>query len=403
MQKEKITIDQLVNKTKEWLINSSYSSGYLQHFSATTNRLLKYAANCEITYFTTDVGIEFLEVCYSISQKYVGNNRKPEQLRHIQILSEYQLHGSIMVKERRRSYCFPQKFKEAADGFIQHRIFVGIVPKSIQINKLYLERFFNYLCGNGIDSPSEITIKAIHGFVLSLYGFSKPTGNHMLRTVREFMKYCFQNGCHMQDLSGTVPHIYYDKTARIPSSYSASEVEKLLASVDRGNPGGKRDYAILLIIVRLGIRSSDIRNLKFENFYWEQERLRFVQQKTGYSISLSLFEDIGQSIIDYIKYGRPDSTSSNIFIRHRAPFQVFCTSAIYSLVHRYMLKAGIYTETRKSGPHALRHSLASRLLEHKIPLPIISEILGHADSNTTLIYLKMDVEQLRKCALEVAL
>lgn len=76
----------------------------------------------------------------------------------------------------------------------------------------------------------------------------------------------------MQDLSGTVPHIYYDKTARIPTSYSASEVEKLLASVDHGNPGGKRDYAILLIIVRLGIRSSDIRNLKFENFDREQER-----------------------------------------------------------------------------------------------------------------------------------
>lgn len=403
MQKEKMPIDQLVKETREWLLNASYSSSYLDHFRSTTNKLLKYASNCEITYFTTDIGMEFLEVCYSVSQKYVGSNRKPEQLRHIQILSEYQLHATVVVKERRRSYCFPQKFKETADGFIQHRIFVGIVPKSIQINMLYLERFFNYLCGNGIEYISDITINTIHGFVASLYGFSKPTGNHMLRTVREFMRYCFHNGCHMQDLSGIVPRIYYDKTARIPSSYSASEVETLLGSVDRGNPGGKRDYAMLLIIVRLGIRSSDIRSLKFENFDWEQERIRFVQQKTGNSISLPLFEDIGQSVIDYIKYGRPNSTSSNIFIRHRAPFQVFSTSAIYSLVHRYMLRAGIYTENRKSGPHALRHSLASRLLEHKIPLPVISEILGHTDSNTTLVYLKMDVEQLRKCALEVAL
>ena len=116
---------------------------------------------------------------------------------------------------------------------------------------------------------------------------------------------------------------------------------------------------------------------------------------------MPLPEDLGLAIIDYLKFGRPKCDDQRIFIRHRAPIGPFISSSIYSIVSGYVSKAGLLIQGKKRGPHALRHSLASRLLEENIPLPVISEILGHADTNTTAVYLSIDISKLRICALEV--
>lgn len=106
-------------------------------------------------------------------------------------------------------------------------------------------------------------------------------------------------------------------------------------------------------------------------------------------------------MIDYLKFGRPQCDSQHIYVRHRAPIEPFISRSIYSIVSGYISKAGLLAQGKKIGPHALRHSLASRLLEENIPLPVISEILGHADTNTTAVYLAIDIGKLRACALEV--
>jgi integrase len=186
----------------------------------------------------------------------------------------------------------------------------------------------------------------------------------------------------------------------LPSSFSPDEVERLLAVVDRDSPLGKRDYAILSLAAKLGLRSGDIRALRFEHIDWENNTIRFVQNKTGEPLSLPLLPDVGWAIIDYIQHGRPVSDTPEIFVRQVPPH---VPMRYYdSLMVKYLQKANISTErVRHHGLHALRHSLATTLLEQETPIHVIQEVLGHLDSNTTQRYISVDVEQLKSCAMEV--
>jgi len=160
-------------------------------------------------------------------------------------------------------------------------------------------------------------------------------------------------------------------------------------------------FVIILLIARLGLRSSDVANLRFSNIDWENEIIRLTQVKTGNPLELPLLQDVGESIIMYLKNVRPKTESDHIFIRQVSPYTDFKPAAVGALVRHHLLKTGIHLEGKKKGSHVLRHSLARRLLEHKIPLPVISEILGHTNTETTMTYLRIDIAELRKCALEV--
>ena len=394
-------VRQTIRQLREWLITVGYSKGYISHFNYTTYQLIKFMDFHGIATFTIKIGLRFLKEKHQYDPKMKATSTNAARLRFLQMLSEYQLHGAVIPKARVRTYVVPTAFQEATTGFLAQRRFIGIIERRISVIQLYLERFFNYLSGQNVTDISQISIVHIHGFLKFIVGFSKQTGNHTLRTVRQFLDFCGKNGYHPDNLSAHVPNIHYEKRARIPSTYSRDDIMKLLELVDRNNSIGKRNYAILLLISRLGLRSKDVVSLKFENIYWVENRISLTQHKTGRTLTLPLLEDVGLAIIDYLKFGRPKSTCNNIFVRHRPPFDAFCPSAIYSLVSNYIGKAGLLTQGKKRGPHALRHSLASRLLEENIPLPVISEILGHADTNTTAVYLSIDISKLRICALEV--
>jgi len=220
--------------------------------------------------------------------------------------------------------------------------------------------------------------------------------------LRFFFSYAYNHGFAENDLSKLVPMIRYNKRPELPSTYTSEEIESLISCIDRGNPKGKRDYALILLTARLGMRATDICNLRFDNINWEKEQLDFVQGKTGTATILPLLPDVGEAIIDYLKSGRPSTESKFVFVRHTAPVDGFGHTILHYLISRYMQEAKIpVPEGKKHGPHALRHSLASRLLEKSVPLPVISEILGHIDSKTTQVYLDIDINQLRSCALEV--
>ena len=168
-----------------------------------------------------------------------------------------------------------------------------------------------------------------------------------------------------------------------------------------GSPKGKRDYAIILIACRLGLRCTDIKNLCFENFNWTEKKLCFTQSKTGQPMELPLVPDVGWAVIDYLKYGRPKVDSSRIFVRHTAPFLPFAEGDhLDQLIRAYMVKAHIPMRGKHRGMHSLRHTRASVLLEKDTPLPVISDIIGHLDTNSTAVYLKVDMERLAECPLD---
>ena len=192
------------------------------------------------------------------------------------------------------------------------------------------------------------------------------------------------------------------KQAKLPSVYTKEEVEALIKSIDRSSPKGKRDYAIVLLTARLGLRATDVCCLTFENLKWEKSLIVFNQNKTGNKVEFPLISEIGEAIIDYLKFGRPESELPYLFLKVTSPYDRLNRSTLHSIVTLYLNRAGIqYKNERKHGPHALRHSLAGVLLQKKIPVPVISEVLGHKNTESTRYYLRIDLNSLRQCALEV--
>ncbi|MBQ6088157.1 MAG: tyrosine-type recombinase/integrase [Firmicutes bacterium] len=396
-------LQQLMNGTQDALAEAN-ASGYFQKLFKTVSRqFIIYAEEHDIESFNMDTGLQFLDDHYSMSQKIAEKKWCSMYLRCINAISEYQMTGTVdmYLTTVRKEYIFPDPFKESAESYLAYREKIGIIPKSIQVSRLYLYRFFSFLEIKDIHSLAVISVPVVLDFLKSLSAFEKPTINTTMRAVRLYLKYCFENGFIQDNLFPKLPNPHYNRNSRLPSTYTAQEVRDTLSAIDTGNPCGIRDYAIILLLARLGLRSSDVANLRFSNIDWENDMIRLTQVKTGNPLELPLLSDVGEAIINYLKNARPKTDSDHVFVRMQPPYTGFNPGAVGALVHNHLVKAGIRLEGRKSGSHALRHSLAKRLLEHEIPLPVISEILGHTSTETTMTYLRVDINELKKCALEV--
>jgi site-specific recombinase XerD len=245
--------------------------------------------------------------------------------------------------------------------------------------------------------PENLDNLAISGFVASLQ-------NTQLRVcvpVRRFLRYLFDMNLTKTDLSIPLFYIKSHRKEKTPSVYDTEEIRKMDASIEKSSPVGKRDYAIFLLASRLGLRASDICSLQFRNLDWDRNIINLVQWKTKKEIELPLLAVIGEAIIDYIRNSRPKSESKTIFLTANAPHTTISVPGLSSIISHVIYKAGIETKARHHGAHCLRHSLATRLLEQGTMLPVISDTLGHSNSQSTMIYLSVDINGLLRCSLDV--
>ena len=192
------------------------------------------------------------------------------------------------------------------------------------------------------------------------------------------------------------------KQARIPSVWDPGDVSRILDAVDRGSPCGKRDYAIILLIARLGLRIIDVKRLEFADFGWPGCRLSVVQAKTGRKVHLTLLKDVGWAVIDYARSGRPASGCPQVFLRHTAPVGPFSDEDhLHQILVKYARAAHVtVSEERRHGMHSLRHTLATRLMEDGTPVEQIAEILVQQSVASACVYLKSSLGLLAKCALD---
>ena len=235
-------------------------------------------------------------------------------------------------------------------------------------------------------------------YLETLTGYSK---NTISFTVSYLMDFSFQNGYHDQNFAITLPHIKYSQSAHLPAVFTTDEVERILKNIDTDSPIGKRNYAIILLLARLGIRISDVLKLQFHSIDWERKRIYVQQQKTGTAIELPLLEDVGWAIIDYLQNARPITSCQNIFVCHNPPFDQI-RNWMAKDISRAVQRAGIRTPPNKTvGAHTFRHSLATNLLNKGVGLTEIAQTLGHASPESTESYIALSMETLRVCALEV--
>ena len=263
------------------------------------------------------------------------------------------------------------------------------------------ENFLSYLEANGIDFV-DISGPVLSNYVLSLMGYSSKMVEFVICGVRAILRFAYEDRYIKEDLASIVPSVKIPKHTKIPSRWNEEDLKKIIATIDMGNPSGKRDFAIILIACRLGIRCVDIKNLKFSNINWKERKIEFTQSKTGALNELPLLKDIGWAIINYIKNGRPQCDCDYVFVRHLAPIGPFSEEDhLHQIIKKYISQAKIKINDHKIGMHSLRHTLATNMMEKHFPIQEIAEIMGHLDTRSTAIYLKSSLGLLRECTLNI--
>jgi integrase/recombinase XerD len=214
--------------------------------------------------------------------------------------------------------------------------------------------------------------------------------------LRSFLKYACYRGDIRLDLATVVPCVANWSMPSIPRGIAPDQVRRLLSQIDRSTAVGRRDYAILLLLARLGLRSGEVAFLELEDIDWKGGCLS-VRGKSGRRTQLPLPKDVGDAIVAYLRHGRPASASRRVFLRAKAPVRGFLTQcAVGTIVRHALLRYGIEAPT--TGAHQFRHGLATEMLRQGASLADIGELLGHKSPETTKIYTKVDLDALRTLA-----
>ncbi|MDT7814958.1 MAG: hypothetical protein QOJ42_4874 [Acidobacteriaceae bacterium] len=261
--------------------------------------------------------------------------------------------------------------------------------------------FADFLGSRNITFFDQVQSADISAFVTSRHCLAAKTVSGIVSHVRGFLRFLLLRGILHRDLTHVLPVVHVPRDATVPSVWQPELVSRLLEVVDRSSPRGKRDYAILLLACRLGLRVGDIRTLTLDDLKWETATLEITQSKSLAPLCLPLTEEVGEALIDYLRSGRPQSDRREVFLISAPPFLPFSnTDNLHRIVNYWKDVAGIHFRApQRHGLHSLRHTLATQLLHEQTPFHVISEILGHATTASTLIYAKTDVETLRTAAL----
>jgi len=212
--------------------------------------------------------------------------------------------------------------------------------------------------------------------------------------LRSFLRFCFIEGLTPNDLSAAALSVPRRRGSSLPKGIEESVANALVRSCDRRQSKGRRDYAILLILLRLGLRAGEVAGLRLDDIDWRAGEI-VVHGKGGHEDRLPLPSDVGEAIVAYLRRGRPKTTEHReVFLGAVAPMGPFTTNGVSGIVRSACLRAGVPV----IGPHRLRHTLACQMANGGVPLPEIAEVLRHHSISSTAEYARVDIEGLRTVA-----
>jgi len=258
----------------------------------------------------------------------------------------------------------------------------------------YIRRFIFERFGNKSMWFSVLRPQDIDRFLLRHVREQTPkTAQLMVSAMRSFLRFLFRYAETKCDLSTAVPTVAAWRLSEVPKYIKPQEVESLLESCNRAISVGRRNYAILLLIARLGLRAGEIVALKLGDINWRAAELT-VRGKGQICDRLPLPQSVGEALAVYLKNDRPKCSTRKVFVRARAPYRgLKGSSTVSTIVRRAVEKSGINTPSK--GAHLLRHSLATNMLRKGASMTEIGELLRHRSPNSTEIYAKVDIEGLR--------
>jgi site-specific recombinase XerD len=404
-----VKFEELIKLAKRHMEEQGFTDVSTFRYLRTWRSAYNFALSRGIEYFSADLAETFMREKYGFSigedsaDKIKLSPYAVQNVRAMRALVDFLLHGFVPKDlTERATRVWPEGFRDICQDFVEEYRRRGYAEATCHGHETDLYRFVDFLGTRGIHEPKDIDIQNVYDYFPTLCHLAKSTLYGVRGTIVKALKFFYERDVCQSDLSEFVPKVCYYSRAKLSKIWNEDEIAQMLSVIDRANPLGRRDYAIMLIAANLGLRISDIVNLSMEDFDWLQGTINIIQEKTGESLTLPISENVGKAVIDYWRNGRPKTIAPELFVQHTLPYQRINKTLLYHIFNQYLITADVYLpDGKKHGLHSLRHSLASRLLEKDTPVNVIGNILGHVDSNSASYYIRIDIEKLRRCALEV--
>ena len=402
-----LALEPLVARALKRLNRLGYSRKSLYRYRTIWRRLVAFAQENDLADgFSEELARRFLDACGQADDEWA--NKTKWWPRHVafavKVLAEFSRneHMGRFRTDMQRATIPPAMKKPLRDYERYCRDRRHLRPSSLRERIGELAKFLDFLGARGVEKLPQLQPVDLTDYVVCLQHFRPKTVSRMVSGVRLFVQFLAMRGILERDLSHVLPKIRVPRDATVPSVWEPELVAKLLEVIDRSSPFGKRDYAMALLAYRLGLRIGDIRTLTLDEVDWGASTINITQGKTGAPLSLPLSEEVGEALIDYLRSGRPKMEHREVFLMHKPPFgPLRDNNAMHHITRRWRQLAGIrFRGKHRDGLHSLRHTLATELLAEQTPIHVISGILGHATTTSTLIYAKADTEALRGAALD---
>lgn len=401
-----ISVTTLCFRLEQKLIENQMNETTLERYRKVLAEFNVFAGNSN---YSQPLGAEFLVTKFQERGGLVSTDEqsKKEEIyfRCMRMLAEYHNFGII---HRRNDFLseivWPAPFRQCTEGFFEAIMKEGLSYGYVTRSRMIIHDLLLFLDARDIYFPDKIGVQDNDDFVKCFYGMSPKGIEAKLCTLRKYYRYLYLQGVIHIPLAERLPKASVQGRMIFPTVWKQDEIEKIENSAERISPAGKRSYAMILLASRLGLRIGDIRELKLPDIDWNKKTISIIQHKTQKALLLPLPEDVGWAIIDYLKNGRPVTNSPNVFVHHRPPYNAFpVNSSLNHILSSVMVRAGLPSEKNTNvGWHTFRRTLATNLLQNHVEVNIISEILGHSDPDIAgKYYIQLDLENLKKCALEV--
>lgn len=392
---QQIKVEDLRVFIKTRFADAGYSQDRIRKFCKTAERLYEYMAIQKMENYTPEVGLRFVQTERLSGE--VGIDTLRTDRRAIDVINLVLAGSPISIRRKTVVRQYPGDIGEVSVEFLKYlETEVRSAQSSLVRYACVLSPFSVYCQMRGI-TLQTIDYKAIVGYMSSRQNSDSKT----FSVLRIFFRHLHETGLLEKDYSLEITSAYPKRREKIPSFYSRDEILRIENGIERTSPSGKRDYAIIKLASRLGLRASDIARLEFSNMDWESNVIALRQRKTGKLIELPLLADVGNAVIDYVRNGRPRSQSRTILLTYVSPHRPMTTTAISNIVSKRITDAGIDINGRRHGAHCLRHSLAYNMLATGSTLGMISDALGHTSVESTMSYMGIDVGRLMECSLAV--
>jgi len=384
-------LENLYRIVHNYYLSSGYARTQLDCLRTEFVKLKEFMDTKAVILYNHDIGREYCNERYKLVKNY--SHQKQIQ-RIIEILNCIASGENIPLripKQHFISVCFRYIY----ESYIEHCKELGNSERTIYLKRWYLIRHLNILESLGCSDIHTIDETIV------LKSALLESDHEAWKFIKLFLKFLCEAGVLEHNYAALVPT--YRKQYHIPSTYCIEEIE-IIEKTARdstlvANP--KRDYAIILLATRYGLRRGDICAFSFDSVNFGTNRLTIVQNKNHEHINLPLFPEVKLALLDYINNSRPDSSSNRVFIRARAPYIPLSPSGIYGIVSHIIEKSGIDTSGRKKGPHSLRASNTTLKINGGMSYAATRQSIGWRDPNIIQHYARLDIERLRHCAMEI--